>query len=142
MTAITRRLEFDAGHRLINHESKCKHLHGHRYCAEITVQADALDRIGRVIDFGVVKALVGKWIDDNWDHNMVINPNDPILKFAGLLEKHPYLCYQGGEPANPTAEVMARILFGVAVELLPSELKVVKVRLYETPNCFAEYPDV
>ncbi|MDP2056292.1 MAG: 6-carboxytetrahydropterin synthase, partial [Thiobacillus sp.] len=34
---ITRRLEFDAGHRIPNHASQCRHLHGHRYALEITL---------------------------------------------------------------------------------------------------------
>src|SRR5262249_14498003 len=51
----TRLLQFDAGHRVYQHEGKCANLHGHRYTAEITAQAEALDKIGRVIDFSVLK---------------------------------------------------------------------------------------
>ena len=60
MIEITRRLEFDAGHRVLGHEGKCKNLHGHRYSAEITVTAPDLDGLGRVIDFGVIKEKVWK----------------------------------------------------------------------------------
>ena len=37
---ITRRLEFDAGHRIPDHQSQCRHLHGHRYAIEITLAGD------------------------------------------------------------------------------------------------------
>ena len=35
-TTCTRRIEFDAAHRVMEHESKCRHLHGHRYAIEAT----------------------------------------------------------------------------------------------------------
>ena len=37
MLTITRKLEFDAGHRIPDHKSQCRNLHGHRYTLEITL---------------------------------------------------------------------------------------------------------
>ena len=54
MITCTRRLEWDAMHRIPRHESKCAAFHGHRYAAEITCSAPELDDLGRVVDFGVV----------------------------------------------------------------------------------------
>lgn len=161
MPRITRRIEFDYGHRVLGHEGKCRNLHGHRGVAEITVEAAELDSLGRVVDFGVIKKVVGGWIDENWDHNMLLHAADPLwslwlgndfndqhLLFAG---KEPY-CFPPGK--NPTAEVIAEVLFHKAQELLTeagglsqrppgyqveSYLKVVNVRMYETPNCWADY---
>ncbi|MDP2804397.1 MAG: 6-carboxytetrahydropterin synthase, partial [Gallionellaceae bacterium] len=53
---ITRRLEFDAGHRIPNHNSQCKHLHGHRYAIEITlsgniIATEGISEQGMVMDF-------------------------------------------------------------------------------------------
>ena len=59
----TRKLEFDAAHRVMEHESKCRHLHGHRYVAEVTVATSELDGLGRVLDFGLLKTELGGWID-------------------------------------------------------------------------------
>lgn len=67
-THVTRRIEFDAGHRITRHESRCAHPHGHRYVAEVTVAAPELDPAGRVVDFGVMKQILGAWIDEHWDH--------------------------------------------------------------------------
>lgn len=136
---ITRRIEFDAGHRVYGHESKCAHLHGHRYVAEVTVEAELLDDVGRVVDFSVIKTRVGEWIDRHWDHNLLLNPIDPFrLIFAEHLSvngnKVPYPMQDG----NPTAENMAKELYYVATHLL-APLKVVHVRIYETPNCWADY---
>jgi len=60
---ITRRFEFDAGHRIPNHESRCRHLHGHRYALEVTLIGEPVPEAGRsdegmVLDFSALKALV------------------------------------------------------------------------------------
>ncbi len=139
MIQITRRLEFDAGHRVLGHEGRCKHIHGHRYAAEITIQGPGLDSLGRVIDFGVVKSLLGHWIDSHWDHNLLLNSEDPLWDEPFFRnERRPYLF----EGCNPTAENMARELWQVAIDLLASNLQVVRVRIWETPSCYADFvPD-
>lgn len=140
-TSITRRLEFDAGHRVWGHEGKCNHLHGHRYAVEITVTSDLLDKVGRVVDFSVIKARVGTWIDDNWDHRLLLNSADPL---AALLHSDDARPCRAGAPflfsaVNPTAEVIARHLFHVCEKLLP-EFTITNVVCRETPNCAATYP--
>ncbi len=144
---ITRKFEWDSGHRVLNHEGKCRHLHGHRYVAEITVSAPALDTLGRVIDFSVLKTEIGEWIDQRWDHNMLLNSDDPLLQQgfnAGdasdialeLVGRDPYIFYQ----MNPTAENIAKVLYGIAVDqMAPYGISVHNVRIWETPNCYADY---
>lgn len=155
MITITKRFEFDAAHRVLRHESKCKHLHGHRYVADVTVTAPELDDLGRVIDFGVLKQLVGTWIDENWDHNILLHHEDPLASFAHILEagrisgkdgtydvadeifagKMPYIF-----PDNPTAENIAHKLYEKATELLVvHDISVLNVRVFETPTCWADY---
>lgn len=137
MPTCTRRLEFDAGHRLLNHESKCRNNHGHRYAVEITVTAMELDEVGRVIDFGEVKRLVGGWIDEHLDHGYIGEHGDSILDAtsgAGL-KTH-------AVSFPPTSENLARYLFTIASELLCGDhISVAHVRLYETPQCWSDYPD-
>lgn len=153
MITITRIFGFDSGHRVLGHEGKCANLHGHRYTAEVTVTAKDLDKIGRVIDFSVIKRDVGNWIDTYWDHNMILHVKDPLAiihSADGHLEtnnhtygtravfgpKDPFIM---PDEMNPTAENMAAVLFHQAQEILkPYDLAVVHVRLYETPNCFAD----
>src|SRR5262245_33453245 len=69
--SATRRLQFSAGHRVFQHESKCANIHGHNYVVLLHAEADRLDKIGRVIDFSVLKAKFGTWIEDWWDHGMI-----------------------------------------------------------------------
>lgn len=147
MHIITRTLEFDAGHRIIGHQGKCRHLHGHRYKAEIGVSTADIDDLGMVVDFGIIKDLIGAWIDDSWDHNMILNRKDPLMIIDGVKSRYPANELFGGrdpylmpyDSPNPTAENMAEVLHGVCIDLLPDYLMVVYVRIWETPNCSATY---
>jgi 6-pyruvoyltetrahydropterin/6-carboxytetrahydropterin synthase len=51
---VIRRIEIDAGHRLLKHEGKCRNLHGHRYVFEVEAQSKQLDSVGRGIDFSIL----------------------------------------------------------------------------------------
>ena len=139
MVTCTRRLEWDAMHRIPRHESKCRAFHGHRYAAEITCSAQALDGLGRVIDFGVIKEKVGAWIDIHWDHTAILMRDDP--EAAPIAEANARL----GRPvywldASPTAENIVAELAKVAQELLrPHGVTVERIRLWETPNGSAEW---
>lgn len=147
---ITRKLEWDSGHRVLEHESKCAHLHGHRYVAEIKATCNKLDSLGRVIDFSVLKKTIGSWIDTHWDHNMILNPSDSLLNAmvdgeSIWSKKQPFVMPQ--HLANPTAENMAHFLHRQSNYLLSkhnsdyyvqAQLRVVSVRIYETPNCWAD----
>ncbi len=134
----TRSLAFDAGHRVMLHESKCKYLHGHRYTVEATFGAEqGLDNIGRVVDFGAVKHKLGTWLDENWDHTVILWDKDKTLgeQIAGSTGQKIYYL-----PFNPTAENLAAYLLSNTCPKLfgGSDLKCVHIRIYETPNCFAE----
>lgn len=141
---VTRRLEWDAAHRVMRHESKCASLHGHRYVALITCSALQLDSCDRVVDFGVVKERVGQWIDTHWDHTTLVNGDDEdLIDFVvGQGKRAPYV-FDGAEP---TAETIAVELMAIAQQLLDDTgVMVLAVEVYETPNCSAKVfrePDV
>ena len=137
MLTVTRLLEFDAAHRVMNHESKCATLHGHRYKIEIEATAPELDGIGRVIDFSVLKAKIGTWLDENWDHTTIVCRDDEQTVHGLHMMpkfKEPFLAEW-----NPTAENMARYLLEVVCpeQLKNTSVKVVAVTVWETPNCRA-----
>ncbi len=137
MITCTRRIEFDAAHRIMNHESKCKMLHGHRYVLEATFIAEELDSLGRVIDFGKVKEILGAWIDNNLDHNTILGIADKNLGEKIAQETGQKIYYIN---KNPTAENIAK---HILEEIIPQifdghEVACIGVKLYETPNCFVE----
>ena len=139
MIRAIRIVEFDAGHRVMNHESKCQTLHGHRYKVELyAAPKTGLDEIGRVIDFGVLKQIIGGWIDDKWDHTTLVYDKDTVtLNALRSIPrfKEPFVC-----GFNPTAENMADYLLReICPGLLAGEDIVVdKIRIWETPNCYVE----
>lgn len=134
---INRKIEFDAGHRVYRHESKCNNIHGHRYVVEIECSGE-LDSLGRVVDFSVIKSIFGKWIDDNLDHGMIVFKDDPI-KFeleSGALSGHKYFVMD----SNPTAENLSEMLYREATAQLKSlGIAVDSITVWETPNCRATY---
>lgn len=131
MYRVTREIRFCYGHRLLNYDGKCRHLHGHNGRAVITLAAGALDSLGMVMDFGRIKDVISAWIDSTLDHRMLLHKDDPVLPFLR----------QQGEPifvmdVNPTAENIARIIYEyTAAQGFP----VVEVELWETDHCFATY---
>lgn len=137
----TRRLEFDAAHRVMLHESKCRNLHGHRYVVEATFSArddaNTLDALGRVVDFGVIRTQLGTWLDTYWDHTTILYDKDQALGDAISTQTGQKIYYL---PYNPTAENMAHYLLHTICPQLfaASDVVCVHLRLYETPNCYAE----
>lgn len=139
MISAVRRLQFCYGHRVFKHESKCATLHGHNAVVYIHAQAPkGLDKLGRVIDFSLLKESFGKWIDDEWDHRMILFKDD--LKTIELMAQA-----EGNKPPfilehNPTAENMAKFLLeDLAPKLLYGKGIIVhKVVFWETENCYAE----
>jgi 6-pyruvoyltetrahydropterin/6-carboxytetrahydropterin synthase len=131
MFRVSREIHFCYGHRLLNYDGKCKHLHGHNGKAVIVLEMPGLDNLGMVVDFSRIKEQVGQWIDQELDHKMILHRDDPIL---------PELRRQG-EPVhvvdvNPTAENIARMIFDHA---RGQGLPVVEVMLWETASSYATY---
>jgi 6-pyruvoyltetrahydropterin/6-carboxytetrahydropterin synthase len=139
MITCTRKIEFDAAHRVMNHQSKCKMLHGHRYVVEATF-AKELDALGMVIDFGIVKEVLGGWIIKNWDHNTILNIEDQDLgnEIAKITKQNIYYL-----DSNPTAENMAEYLRTKICTKLFLQHNIVcqKIKIFETPNCYADSQD-
>ena len=141
---ITTRMEFDAGHRIPNHKSVCKNLHGHRYAIEVTVKGEIVEEtsesdFGMVMDFKDAKNLIKKVIVDEWDHAFIAFEKDlEVIDFLNSLKNHKTVILE----RVPTAENMAV----TALELLSSafnaefgdSIRPIKVRLYETPNNWAD----
>lgn len=138
MYSIERYHDFSAGHRVHGHESKCAHLHGHNYRVHFTVEPiEALDDIGRVVDFSVIKSELCEWLEREWDHKFMIWREDPLHLYLWELDKEGVVIV----PFNPTAENMAfhlvevvgpRVLAGLGVRL-------VSARVEETRKCSATY---
>ena len=135
MITCTRRIQFCAGHRVLGHENKCAHPHGHNYVVLVEAAAPDLDDVGRIIDFSVLKHQVGGWIEDTWDHGFLIFRED--LELHDFFDGSPWKYFLMDR--NPTAENMAELLLRDVGPLVleGTDVTLTKVTLWETENCFA-----
>lgn len=135
---ITRKHEIHCGHRVVGHEGKCRNLHGHAYVFHFTCEADRLDALGHVVDFGVIKSVLCQWLEDNWDHRMLIWDQDPWLANLRAIDDSIVPV-----PFNPTAENMAAHMVRVVGPALLKDVgvRLVRVHLEETSKCSATYFD-
>ena len=145
---ISRKGNFDSGHRVMNERMKCFNVHGHTYLFEVTFSFTNMEDIGYAIDFKEIKRVFLQWIDDILDHGMILNPHDTklIQTTIDLNSKLWLMSLNGeGEYCNPSVENISKEIF-LAMEILsetlynndPTGLKIHKVTIYETPNCWTE----
>ena len=128
---VVKTIDFCYGHRLLDYEGKCRHLHGHNGLLEVEIESDSLDHRGMVMDFNELRGVVKDWVDRNLDHKMLLHKDDPV---AGFLSEM-------GEPFypmddNPTAE---NILKHIYRQIRKEGLMVSEMRLWETPSSYASY---
>jgi 6-pyruvoyltetrahydropterin/6-carboxytetrahydropterin synthase len=140
---ITKFIEIDLGHRVTNHKSKCRNLHGHRY--KIVVGVD--DKVvttrgvsdeGMVIDFSDLKDIMMKEIDSKFDHGFTIYEEDPLAPFFRKQQADGMRIII--VPFIPTAENLAKHWFEILKEkLLSKKISIEYVEVYETPTSTAKY---
>jgi len=131
MNTIVKRIDFCYGHRLMNYHGKCAHPHGHNGCLEIEVSSEMLDERGMVLDFNELNERLESFIESKLDHRMLLQEGDPLVEALRSVGEEPFIMR-----ANPTAENIARLIYD---EARARGLKVAAVRLWETPQSFAEY---
>lgn len=131
MYQVTKTIHFCYGHRLLRYEGKCRFLHGHNARVEITLARPQLDPRGMVTDFNEIRLRLKRWIDETLDHKMLLHREDPIIPQLKAAQE-PFVPI----PENPTAEVLARLIFEQARS---ERFPVTSVRLWETDSSFATY---
>lgn len=131
--AVFRREHFNAAHRLHNSDwdeatndkvfGKCNlpHYHGHNYELEIKVTGKPDKRTGFVVNLKTLSDLVRTEVLERFDHK---NLNLDTKEFKDL---------------NPTAENIAIVIFKLLRPHIDKKHDL-KVRLYETPRNYVEFP--
>jgi 6-pyruvoyltetrahydropterin/6-carboxytetrahydropterin synthase len=144
---ISKEVQFDAGHRVPNHRSKCRNPHGHRYrvvahCVGPIIEDPNHEDDGMLVDFGKLKRLLEE-IHDKFDHGMIIHEDDNDLMYA-LDSGHGWKIIVF--PYVPTAENLARYIHGYLDDRIQDEfgehLKLHRIEVWETPTSQAVYGDV
>ncbi len=131
--AVYRRAHFNAAHRLHNpHWSEEKNrdvfglcnspnYHGHNYELEVRVAGEVDPETGMLIDLKKLKDLIYEHVEKRFDHK---NLNLDVPEFCNL---------------NPTAENICYTIWNILRQQLPDRYEL-RVRLYETPRNYVEYP--
>lgn len=140
--------DISCGHRVVGHEGKCALLHGHNYRVHFRCVAPTtgVDKVGRIIDFGVIKSTLCAWLENEWDHKFLAWRDDKLMdNIRFILAEHACVEEQQGftksivwVPFNPTAENMAHYLLTViGPRLLPAHVRLTEVIIEETRKCSA-----
>jgi 6-pyruvoyltetrahydropterin/6-carboxytetrahydropterin synthase len=131
MVLLTRKIEFAASHLYNNPDfspeenrrvfGKCNnpHGHGHNYALEVTVAGEPDPVTGMVLDLKDLKDILEREVMQRMDHRFL---NYEVPELAGQI---------------PTCENIARVIW----QLLDPKItqgKLHRVRLYETPDLFAD----
>jgi len=119
MYEISVETEFSAAHRLREYDGDCENLHGHNWKVRVTLQADALNRLGMLMDFREIKSLVADVLDE-YDH-----------AFLNDLERF--------QKVNPTTENIARCVAEEMGGRLPEGIRVAAVTAWESARSSATY---
>lgn len=141
MIRVTKQFNFEAAHALWNYDGKCKNIHGHTYKLFVTVAGKAKDepgmpKDGMVIDFGDLKKIVKENIIDIYDHALIISEKASFNQ--GDIDTQMYERFIETE-YQPTCENLVRNFALLLKKLVPKELNLHSVRLYETETSFAEW---
>lgn len=133
MYTITKEVYFCYGHRLMKHQGKCRHLHGHSVRAAITLAADRLNDQGMVCDFSDIGAVAAQFIETELDHNLLLHQDDPLLPLLKQANERVMAL-----PEHPTSEYLAKLIY----EFIKDRgCRVQSVTLWETTSCCATYDE-
>lgn len=146
--SVSKEIEFDAGHRVPQHSSKCSNPHGHRYKVRATLTGQLQDSgssEGMVMDFGDIKHYLTELVHDVYDHGFIVQrSDDDMMKALGINWSETQASdtsFMGWKVIvvdwTPTAEEMARAIYDNLVTHLPD---LQKIEVWETPTSIATYP--
>lgn len=137
MYLLKRSMRTETAHLLIDHEGLCANVHGHSYKWTVKVESAELDGTNMVMDFGQLKDIMNDKIGA-YDHAIVVDHETFELyksKLGQAWTDLRVILYSG----QPTAEAMAKVLYGKISTCLPPGVRLVSVACRETRNNTAIY---
>lgn len=121
MYEITLEKAFAAAHAIRLPDGSLEPVHGHNWPVTLVVAAEQLDEIETVMDFHVLEKSLDAVLAKV--HNRHLNEVEPFV----------------GCKVNPTAERVAWWIARQIAPTLPTNARVVSVRVGEAPGCYATY---
>lgn len=120
---VTKEFTFESAHHLVGYEGDCSKPHGHSYKLQVTLSGG--------IDFTS---------DPNIASNLMVLDFKDLKKMVKdvVISTHDHVdlntIYE-----NPTAEAMVVTIFVALLAVLPHDVRLESVKLWETATSFAEY---
>ncbi len=140
MFVINKEIQFDAGHRVPLHASKCKNPHGHRYRVVAYIDGELITEgpeSGMVRDFSIVKQLLTERVHDVYDHGFIIHEDDAVMYHALNDNNEDWKVII--VPFIPTAECLAEAIYWDLKENGLPNLR--KIDVWETPTSCASFEE-
>ena len=135
---VTKEFAFEMAHLLTDYDGLCRNLHGHSYKLSVTVSGhichdEQSPKLGMVMDFSVLKRIVGEEVVDRLDHALMVRRGTSQAdQLSGIAERIILVDYQ------PTCENMVLDFANRIAPRLPEGIKLSSIRLHETATSFAE----
>ena len=141
MIQLTKIFHFEAAHAIQGYDGACRHIHGHSYKLQVTVAPihnndDYIPAPGFVMDFKEIKKLVMQHVINKFDHKLILSES--------FLSSYPHHTQQENLvkwPFEPTAENMLLYSRSCLAAVLPEEVKLLRLKIWETNNSYAEWTD-
>lgn len=133
--SLTKEFSFEMAHALMGYDGACKNIHGHSYRLFVTISGKPIQdktssKYGMIMDFGDLKKVVNSSIIDRFDHALV------------LCEGHHFSEMTGTKlvltPFQPTCENLLTHFAELLQPLLPENVRLEKLKMYETATSYAE----
>ena len=142
MIRLTKEFSFESAHALWGYDGKCREVHGHSYRLFVTVKGEPIadptsPKLGMVMDFGELKAIVAREITDRLDHSFVMRRTAEAESLAEVMKSQftnvILVDYQ------PTCENMLQDFAARLKAALPEGVELHSLRLHETATSYAEW---
>ena len=121
MFTINVETHFAASHQLALPDGSKEPLHRHQWLISADVSSDSLNRMGLVMDFRHLKAMVDKIVGEFAD---------------GVLNEFDYFQRNGS-----SAEMVAKYVYNELESKLPKAVRLNYVRVVEEPGCSAKFSE-
>jgi 6-pyruvoyltetrahydropterin/6-carboxytetrahydropterin synthase len=138
---VTKEFHFEMAHALWNYDGACKNIHGHSYRLYVTIvgipiKEEGNPKFGMVLDFKDLKDLVNKHVVDVFDHSLVVykKAEGPSLDSVKKMYQKVFVM-----DFQPTCENLIVHIADTIKNLLPEDMTLHSLKLYETASSFAEW---
>ena len=122
---------FEASHRLLHYEGKCARLHGHQWRAEVWIEGKTDPVTGILVDYNCIKEVVQRF-----DHQVILHEEDPMVASLSAFQD------VVTTPGDPTSELLASVIAAlISAECMACNptARVIKLRIWESTSCYAEW---